>query len=151
MEKPKCDMCHEKDAVLYADIMDGVLGEYVVAHLCDECHTDAMKNGVLKKIEANPMVNQFSVVVSLPKGTPPEPNFGSMLGVIREAKNKSKVPIKQKTGLPVYRFAMNLTKLKAMIAKYPSVVTKDKYGQDTVWLSVFEKIPKASGGQGGTW
>lgn len=155
-----CDMCHEKEATHFEEIMDGILNEYIHANLCDLCHADALKQGILKykngqkplafvplvsdrnrgyKIEdkVNPMAKKFNVVVSLPKGIV-EKDFADSVGVIREAKRKDGSLIKMKTGGIVYRFPLNVTKLSAMIKKH-NLKKVDKYGQDTVWLSVFEK------------
>lgn len=160
MDSIICDMCHERDAVHFTWIMDGILKEYVSASLCDLCNVDALKQGILKykngqeplafvplvsegnreyKIsdEGTYMAKKFSVVVSLPKGVT-ETNFADSVGVIREAKRKDGSLIKMKTGGIVYRFPLNVTKLSAMIKKH-SLKKVDKYGQDTVWLSVFEK------------
>jgi len=160
MDNLICDMCHGKEATHFEEIMDGILNEYIHANLCDLCHADALKQGILKyvngqkplvfvplvserdreyKIEdkVNPMAKKFSVVVSLPKGIV-EKDFSDSVGVVREAKRKDGSLIKMKTGGIVYRFPLNITKLSAMIKKY-QLKKVDKYGSEVVWLSLFEK------------
>jgi hypothetical protein len=155
-----CDMCHERDAVHFTWIMDGILKEYISASLCDLCNADALKQGILKykngqeplafvplvsernrgyKIsdEGTNMAKKFNVVCSLPKGVT-ETNFADSVGVIREAKRKDGSLIKMKTGGIVYRFPLNVTKLSAMIKKH-NLKKVDKYGSEVVWLSLFEK------------
>jgi hypothetical protein len=153
-------MCHERDAVHFTWIMDGILNEYVSASLCDLCNADALKQGILKykngqeplafvplvserdreykmKDEGTNMAKKFNVVCSLPKGSV-EKDFADFVGTIREAKRRDGTLIKMKTGGIVYRFPLNVTKLSNMIKKY-SLKKVDKYGNDVVWLSVFEK------------
>jgi transcriptional regulator CtsR len=133
---------------VFRDEFTGSESEYPVCGLCfnlPEVHEkilsfrkiiDDCPSGI-KEVEGNPMAKKFNVVVSLPKGVT-ESNFADNVGVIREAKRKDGSLIKMKDGGIVYRFPLNVTKLSAMIKKH-SLKKVDKYGQDTVWLSVFEK------------
>jgi hypothetical protein len=97
--------------------------------------------------ELKNMVDKMTMAVSLPKGIQ-EQNFASLVGTVRRKKFKdSGKEIVTKTGKEVYSMALDLTKLKAMINKYPSIVAKDKKsGNDIVWLTGFAGVsaPKQS-------
>ena len=82
----------------------------------------------------------LSMLVSLPKGVKGV-NFEDSVGLFTQAKKADKItPIFTKTGKRVGRCAMNYTKLKKIIAKYPAIVKRDvRSGDEIVWITGFEK------------
>jgi hypothetical protein len=100
----------------------------------------------LKKIsELKNMTEKMTVTVSLPQGVTEE-NFGSILGTFRRKKFKdSDKEITTKSGKELFSMALDLTKLKALVSKYPALVKKDKRsGNDIVWVTGFKgKVEKS--------
>lgn len=89
-------------------------------------------------VEESSMTNKITVAVSLPQGVT-EPNFGAILGTFRRKKFKdSGKEITSKSGKEIYSMPLDITKLKAMMNKYPNIVAKDKNTKnDIVWITGF--------------
>jgi hypothetical protein len=85
------------------------------------------------------MTEKMTVAVSLPQGVKEE-NFGSILGTFRRKKFKgSDKEITTKSGKELFSIAFDLTKLKAILKKYPELVKKDnRSGNEIIWLTGFK-------------
>lgn len=113
--------------------------DFVREHFPSALEKDRVYTSIYtKNLEECNMTGKMTLAVSLPRGVQ-EQNFASLVGTLRPKKFKdSGKEIKTKTGKDVYSIAFDITKLKAMMSKYPSIVVKDKKsGNDIVWLTGF--------------
>ena len=86
---------------------------------------------------------KFTLAISAPRGKQFD-GFEGLVGNMVPAKNREGAEAMTKKGGAIYTIALNVTRIRKALEKFPELKKKDtRTGDDIIWLRGFEKKPAA--------